>query len=101
MTETPPPPTGAWAGQVAALLDRYEGQTRTHYRASLAAFQEWYVGTYGAEPDGRTLTESEVRDYRAYLTGVQGYKAATVNTRLAPLRAKRVQSLVTSGPIQR
>ena len=28
-----------------------------------------------------------MRDYRAFLTGVKGYKAATVNAYLAPLRA--------------
>ena len=32
-------------------------------------------------------TDEEVRDYRAFLTGVKGYKAATVNAYLAPLRA--------------
>ena len=33
------------------------------------------------------LTDDEVRDYRVYLTGIKGYKAATVNAYLAPIRA--------------
>ena len=39
------------------------------------------------EPDAALLTDDEVRDYRVYLTGVKGYKAATVNGYLAPIRA--------------
>ena len=57
------------------------------YRDSLAAFQVWYRQSYNAAPDAKLLTDEEVRDYRAFLTGVKGYKAATVNVYLAPLRA--------------
>lgn len=40
-----------------------------------------------AEPDAAFLVDDEARDYRSYLPGVKGYKAATINAYLAPLRA--------------
>jgi len=76
-----------WQTQVDAFLANYEGITHRRYRDSLAAFQVWYAQSYNAAPDARLLSDEEVRDYRAFLTGVKGYKAATVNAYLAPLRA--------------
>ena len=76
-----------WQAQVTAFLADYEGVTQRRYRDALAAFCAWYVQTNKAEPDAALLVDEEVRDYRAYLTGVKGYKAATVNAYLAPLRA--------------
>lgn len=64
-----------------------KGITHRRYRDSLAAFQAWYVQSYDVAPDAKLLTDEEVRDYRAFLTGIKGYKAATVNAYLAPLRA--------------
>jgi len=68
-------------------LAHYEGITHRRYRDPLAAFQIWYVQFYNAAPDAKLLTDEEVRNYRAFLAGVKGYKAATVNAYLAPLRA--------------
>jgi integrase/recombinase XerD len=76
-----------WPTQVDRLLADYEGITRERYAAGLTAFQTWYAQSYADEPDAALLTDDEVRDYRAYLTGVKGYKAATVNAYLAPIRA--------------
>ncbi len=76
-----------WETQVGAFLADYEGITHRRYRDSLAAFQAWYVQSYDATPDAKLLTDEEVRGYRVFLTGVKGYKAATVNAYLAPLRA--------------
>lgn len=76
-----------WQMQVKAFLADYEGVTLRRYRDALAAFRAWYAQTNKAEPDAALLVDEEVRDYRVYLTGVKGYKAATVNAYLAPLRA--------------
>ena len=76
-----------WQTQVDKLLEDYEGITRERYAAGLAAFRAWYLQSYSDEPDATLLTDDEVRDYRVYLTGVKGYKAATVNAYLAPIRA--------------
>ena len=76
-----------WQTQVDKLLADYEGITRERYAAGLASFHCWYVQSYPDEPNAALLTDEEVRDYRVYLTGVKGYKAATVNAYLAPIRA--------------
>jgi hypothetical protein len=76
-----------WQTQVDKLPEDYEGITRERYAAGLAAFRAWYVPSYSDEPDVTLLTDDEVRDYRFYLTCVKGYKAATVNAYLAPIRA--------------
>lgn len=76
-----------WQTQLDKLLEDYEGITRERYAAGLAAFRAWYRQSYADEPDATLLTDDEVRDYRVYLTGVKGYKAATVNVYLAPIRA--------------
>jgi hypothetical protein len=76
-----------WQTQVEKLLENYEGITREHYTTGLASFRVWYLQSYSDEPDATLLTDDEVRDYCVYLTGVKGYKAATVNAYLAPIRA--------------
>lgn len=76
-----------WDEQAETFLASYSGVTRARYGAALVAFQVWYGQSYSEEPDARLLTNEEVRDYRAYLTSVKGYQAATVNLYLAPLRA--------------
>jgi len=76
-----------WQTQVDKLLEDYEGITRERYAAGLASFRAWYTQSYPDEPDAALLADEEVRDYRVYLTGVMGYKAATVNAYLAPIRA--------------
>jgi integrase len=76
-----------WQTQVDKLLEDYEGITREHYTTGLASFRAWYLQSYADEPDAALFTDDEVRDYRVHLTGVKGYKAATVNAYLAPIRA--------------
>jgi hypothetical protein len=68
-----------WQTQVDKLLEDYEGITRERYTTGLASFRAWYLQSYSDEPDAALLTDAEVRDYRVYLTGVKGYKAATAN----------------------
>ncbi len=88
----------AWNEQVERFLRGYEGATVARYAASLRSFEEWYRQSYSDAPDAKLLTEIEVRDYRAYLMTVKGYKAATVNTRLAPIRASRSGSRPAGDP---
>jgi site-specific recombinase XerD len=76
-----------WQTQVDKLVKEYEGITHERYAAGLAAFRAWYLQSYADEPDATLLTDDEVRDYRVFLTGVKGHKAATVNAYLAPIRA--------------
>jgi len=76
-----------WQTQIDKLLEDYEGITHERYAAGLAAFRAWYLQNYADGPDAPLLTDDEVRDCRVYLTGVKGYKAATVNAYLAPIRA--------------
>ena len=94
----------SWQSQVDAFLANYEGITHRRYRDSLAAFRVWYRQSYNAAPDAKLLTDEEVRDYRAFLTGVKGYKAATVNAYLrrcglsCVTRAARSRSRVCARP---
>lgn len=76
-----------WSEQVEHFLKGYEGATVARYAASLRSFEAWYRRGYSDAPDAKLLSDVEVRDYRAHLMTVKGYKAATVNTRLAPIRA--------------
>ena len=76
-----------WQTQVDKLPEDYEGITRERYASGLAAFRAWYLQSYSDEPDATLLTDDEVRDYCVYLTGVKGYKAATINAYLALIRA--------------
>jgi len=76
-----------WQTQVDKLLEDYEGITHERYAVGLASFRAWYLQSYSDEPDATLLTDDEVRDYRVYLTGVKGNKAATINAYLVPIRA--------------
>jgi hypothetical protein len=83
-------PMSDWQPQVDRLLEDYEGITRERYAAGLAVFRTWYLRSYSDKPDATLLTDDEVRDYRdyrVYLTGVKGHKAATVDAYLASIRA--------------
>ena len=80
-------PISDWQTQIDKLMEDHEGITHERYAAGLAAFRAWYLQSYSDEPDAALLTDDEVRDYRVCLTGVKGYKAATVNVYLAPIRA--------------
>jgi site-specific recombinase XerD len=92
-----------WQTQVGAFLANHEDITRRRYQDSLAAFCVWYAQTYDEEPDARMLTDEEVRDYRVYLLDVRGYKAATINAYLAPIRSivrQQGRSLKVKGVCQ-
>ena len=78
---------GNCQAQLDQLLVDHEGIARERCVAGLTSFHRRHVQSYPDEPDAVLLTNKEVRDYRVYLTGIKGYKAATVNAYLTPIRA--------------
>jgi site-specific recombinase XerD len=75
-----------WNETVEAYLSTQRGITADRYRHALDDFVTWYRGTYGEEPEPKLLTDEEAREWRACLTGVKKYAAATVNVRLSALK---------------
>ena len=75
------------------------------YRSDLNLFASWLTQTTGDAFAAGKLTRIDVRDYKQHLLGVEGKAAATVNRRLAALRAfcawakrtGRVTELATEG----
>ncbi len=57
------------------------------YRSDLNLFAAWLTATTGDPFAARKLTRIDVRDYKQHLLAVEGKAAATVNRRLAALRA--------------
>ncbi len=73
--------------QVAAYLQTANAaKTRDTYHAALQRFHEWYLATYGEEPEASLLTGEEAREWRSYLANVKQLSAASVNQHLAALR---------------
>lgn len=57
------------------------------YRADLEAFTAWVQQTYGEPFDPARIVREDVRAWRAHLLSVRRCRPATVNRRLAALRA--------------
>ena len=57
------------------------------YRSDLGLFATWFTQTTGDPFAASKLTRIDVRDYKQHLLAVEGKAAATVNRRLAALRA--------------
>src|SRR5215208_6694022 len=87
---TPDPPTQP-ADLTAFLTDLARAATAEltwrAYRSDLTLFARWFTRTTGDAFAARTLTRIDVRDYKGHLLAVEGKAAATVNRRLAALRA--------------
>src|SRR5579871_316954 len=62
-------------------------KTIATYKVDLTAFAQWFHGTQAEPFSARAVTPTDLRDYRGYLRTVQRRAAATVNRRLAALRA--------------
>jgi integrase/recombinase XerC len=69
-------------------LHRQEVSERTvlAYASDLRAFGRWFEQTLGEPFRAASVTETDVRDHKAYLQTVAGKKPRTVNRRLAGLR---------------
>jgi site-specific recombinase XerD len=77
----------SWTETVTAFLARYPASTRRQYRLALDDFATWYRQSYGEAPIANLLTEEELREWRAHLTGVRQLQAATVNQRLSAVKS--------------
>jgi integrase/recombinase XerD len=62
-------------------------KTIATYKVDLTAFAQWFSATVGEPFSARAVTPTDLRDYRGYLRAVQRRAAATVNRRLAALKA--------------
>jgi site-specific recombinase XerD len=74
------------------------------YRSDLGLFAQWLTQTTGDPFAAKTLTRVDVRDYKQHLLASQGRAAATVNRRLAAIRAfcawARRQGLMADDPTE-
>src|SRR3712207_5796422 len=74
------------------------------YRSDLNLFAAWLTQTTGDPFEARKLTRIDVRDYKQHLLSVEGRTPATVNRRLAALRAfaawAKKQGLLTELPTE-
>jgi len=75
-----------WNKVVDAFLATHRSNTASQYRRALNDFTSWYLGSYDEPPEPKLLTDEEVREWRAYLTGVKKYAASTVNLKLSALK---------------
>src|SRR5215216_1878762 len=62
-------------------------KTIATYKGDLTEFSKWFSSTLGEPLSAQDVTPTDLRDYRAHLRTVQRRAAATVNRRLAALRA--------------
>ena len=73
-----------------ALQNRPEGispYTIRGYISDLKKFAEWFKLSTGEQMGLDNVTPVDVRDYKEHLQTVKKYKPATINRRLASLRA--------------
>src|SRR3954454_13519296 len=70
-------------------LGRQEATANTvaSYRADLALFARWFEATNGEAFGAAAVTPTDVREYRSYLQNVERRAPATINRKLAALRA--------------
>lgn len=61
--------------------------TISGYLQDLRLFADWFRVTNGEEPAPEAITPLDVREYRSHLVNVQRQEPATVNRKLAALRA--------------
>ena len=61
-------------------------KTVTTYTSDLLSFARWFTDSTGEPFTARSVTPTDVLDYKAHLRTVQRRQAATVNRRLAALR---------------
>ena len=74
------------------------------YLADLRKFDEWFQTTRGEEMTPGKVTPDDLRDYKAHLQTAANLKPATINRRLAALRAyfswAFEKGLVSENPVQ-
>src|SRR4051812_14523580 len=70
-------------------LARREAASNTvaSYRQDLALFARWFEGANGEACSAAAVTPTDIRECRAYLQSVERRAPATINRKLAALRA--------------
>jgi integrase/recombinase XerC len=82
--------------RIAALLNDFQNyllnlglstSTTTSYLGDLRQLSDWFYQTNGQKLSPAILTQTDLREYRAWLVTVQRAKPATINRHLAAIRA--------------
>lgn len=77
-------------------------KTMDGYQRDLIAFATWFEQTYDRSPESAAVTPLDLRAYKKHLTDVKQMKPASINRRLAALRAyfrwAKQQGLVVANP---
>lgn len=95
------------------IIDQYEdhltrvgksAHTVRAYTHDVAAFAQWFQGTYGERLDPQAVDPRDIRDYRQHLLAVKELKPATINRRLIALRRffqwARQQDIADDSPFE-
>ncbi|WP_243113746.1 tyrosine-type recombinase/integrase [Desulfofundulus salinus] len=69
------------------FLNTLDGSTARAYREDLTDFARWFAHTNGQDPTPELVTGIDLREYQGHMLAVRGLKPATVNRRLAAVRA--------------
>ena len=100
-------PTPIFQAFEEALRNRPEGispYTVRGYVADLERFGRWFEKTNGEGLRLRDVTPVDVRDYKAHMQTVKKFKPATINRRLAALRAYFAwaieEGLISEDPVR-
>lgn len=77
-------------------------RTVSAYISDLSHFAHWFAQTNGQLPTPEAITPTDVREYRQWMIITQGLAPATINRRIAALRAytawARSAGLVAGNP---
>lgn len=69
------------------FIQTLSGRTAQAYREDLADFAAWFEGANGRPVAADLVTSIDLREYQGHMLAVRGLKPATVNRRLAAVRA--------------
>ncbi|MCP4542436.1 MAG: tyrosine-type recombinase/integrase [Chloroflexi bacterium] len=87
-------------------LEKQDSSPRTvsAYTADLAHFARWFTQTNGVPLTPEMVTPTDVREYRQWMQAVRGLAPATINRRIASLRAyatwARSTGLIAGDPTE-
>jgi site-specific recombinase XerC len=97
-TRTTPPPAGSTLADFRAFLIEAGRSPRTvdGYWRDLALFAKWFEYTNGQALTPQRLTPTDIREYRQRLLNTDKALPATINRRLAALRAYVAWALETN-----
>jgi len=69
------------------FLTTLGGGTARAYAEDLADFSRWFEGTNGQDVTPALVTTVDLREYQSHMLTVRGLKPATINRRMAAIRA--------------